>query len=498
MQFRGSGLLLHITSLATRFGIGDLGPAAYAFVDFICESGQQYWQILPVFPTDPSYDNSPYHDLSTFAGNILLISPEKMILDGYLEETDIHPIPDFPPHVVDFEKVIIYKNHLFSIAYNRFKERTDNHEYNRFCSDNSWWLDDYALFTVLRQTYAPDQWNAWPQEYKERNKEALELFKETHWHRINKEKFLQYVFFQQWISLRSWCRQKGVWIIGDIPIYVDYDSVDLWMHPELFRLDGEGNPLVISGVPPDFFSETGQVWDNPIYNWEAMEKTGFRWWVDRIRWMLSHVDHLRIDHFRGLVAYWEIPAGSDTAVHGEWTKAPVHNLLKVLTRSFPSLPVIAEDLGLITADVREVMHTFHLPGMKVLQFAFGTDMPLNPYIPHLHTRDCVVYTGTHDNNSVLGWFEDEATDLEKKHLSAYAGMPITSENVSDFFIRLALMSVANTVIIPIQDILNLGSSSRMNRPGIHEGNWRWRLDDNQLTADRAQFIHSLTRIYGRD
>ncbi len=498
MNIRGSGLLLHITSLHTRFGIGDLGPSTYEFLSFLSKSGQRYWQILPVYPTDPQYDNSPYHALSTFAGNPLLISPELLVTQGFLEDSNLYPIPEFPSSKVDFAAVITYKEQLFTLAYNRFSKNPESAEFISFCQENAGWLDDYSLFMVLRRQYAPVLWGDWPDEYKRRDPETLRRYRNENQEAIRKEQFIQYLFAIQWKSLRLACHQQNIWLIGDIPIYVDYDSADLWTHPELFQLDNELKPFVISGVPPDYFSETGQVWDNPIYDWKRMEETGFAWWIQRVAFILSRVDYLRIDHFRGLVEFWEIPAGSETAVNGIWSLAPAYKFLKSLGRSFSTLPIIAEDLGIITPDVREMMREFSLPGMKVLLFAFGYDMPENPYILHNHVKDCVVYTGTHDNNPILGWYEDEASPENKKNISQYVGRTVASYTINDTLIRMAMMSVANTVIIPVQDILRLDGTSRMNKPGVNIGNWVWKLSESQMPEEISQKLLAMTKLYGRD
>jgi len=497
MKTRGSGVLLHITSLPSPFGIGDLGPSAHDFVQFLADSGQRYWQILPIHPTDPDYDNSPYHALSAFAGNILLISPEQMVSDGYIDAIDLNPIPISEPNQVDFPSVITYKEHLFSSAFRRFQENGHCAGFGEFCQKNAWWLNDYALYGVLRKRFAPVLWGDWPDELKYRNFEALERIRTDEADSILREQFLQFIFAEQWDALQKKCREKSIFLIGDIPIYVDYDSADVWAYPGFFKLDEYQKPSVVAGVPPDYFSETGQIWNSPVYQWEEMEKTRYSWWIQRIEHLASRVDYIRIDHFRGLIGFWEIPAGSTTAITGRWVSAPGFDLLKTLAKRSAYLPIIAEDLGIITPDVREVMREFSLPGMKVLLFAFQPGMAGNPYIPHHITRDCIVYTGTHDNPPVRGWFLNEASEEEKSNLSAYLGREVQPEEINGVLIRMAMMSVANTVIIPMQDHLNLGGESRMNRPGTDLGNWRWRVQGGHLTQDIAGRINYMTRLYDR-
>jgi 4-alpha-glucanotransferase len=494
-QRRGSGILLHITSLPSPSGIGDLGLWAYRFADFLAETKQSFWQILPLNPTDPVYGNSPYHSISAFASNPLLISPELMVRDGLLDRAELETLPNRGK--VDYEAVIAHKRGFFRQAYERFKERGRNHEYERFCSENSYWLEDFALFIALKSHFDGKAWNEWPGEIRDREPEVLESLKEELCDRIGMEKFLQYIFIQQWNSLKGYCNQRCIQIIGDIPIYVDYDSADLWTNPEIFKLDDEKKPYVVSGVPPDYFSETGQLWGNPVYRWDVLRERGYDWWVQRLEHNLKLFDYVRIDHFRGLVAYWEVPAGEETAIDGEWVEVPVVDFLSKLTRRFSCLPIIAEDLGLITPDVREIMQLFDFPGMKVLLFAFGEGLPTNPYIPHNVVRNCVLYTGTHDINTVRGWFEGEATPADKERLFQYLGREVPVEDLHWELVRLAMMSVANSVITPMQDLLGLGEDARMNLPATSEGNWGWRLSSEQLTSSLARKLLEMTEICGR-
>lgn len=494
---RGSGILIHITSLPSPYGIGDLGPEAYAFVDFLSETKQSFWQILPLNPIDHSYGSSPYHSVSAFAGNILLISPDVMMQDGLLTKGDVEPIPNFPEEHVDYKAVFSYKKKLFSLAFERFKKKRHDGEYEQFLAEHSQWLEDLAFFYALKNHFHRKQWSSWPHEIRDRRPEALESLKSQLADRIEFEKFLQYTFFKQWFLLKTYCNQKNIQIIGDIPIYVEYDSVDLWVNPGIFKLDEEKRPYVVAGVPPDYFSETGQLWGNPVYHWEVLRERGYDWWISRIAHNLKLFNVVRIDHFRGLVAFWEVRAGERTAINGQWVEVPTEDFFNTLLKRFFSLPVIAEDLGLITPDVREVMWRFGLPGMKVLLFAFGEDHPLHPYLPHTYVNDYVVYTGTHDNNTVKGWFENESTPDDRRRLFRYLGREVTIQDVHWEFIRLAMMSVANIAIIPMQDVLCLGEEARMNQPTTIMGNWEWRFAPYRMTSSIKKKLEEMTMVYGR-
>ncbi|MBW2146848.1 MAG: 4-alpha-glucanotransferase [Deltaproteobacteria bacterium] len=494
---RGSGILLHITSLPSPHGIGDFGPWAYKFADFLAETGQSFWQILPLNPTDPVYSNSPYLSTSAFAINPLLISPEFMVRDGLLDKGDVETPCNWPKGRVDYDAVIAYKSTLFHLAYKRFKRAISRYEYEKFCSEHSNWIEDFALFVALKAHFNGQIWSEWPHEIRDRQPDAVRSLKKELHKRIEMEKFLQYVAFRQWIALKKYCNQRGIHLIGDIPIYVEYQSAECWTNPEVFKLDEGKRPYVVAGVPPDYFSETGQLWGNPVYQWDALKKSGYDWWVQRIKHNVTLFDFVRVDHFRGFVAYWEVPATEQTAVNGRWVEAPAADFFTHLTKKFPCLPIIAEDLGLITPDVREIIQRFEFPGMKLLLFAFGEDMPANPYIPHNLEKNCVVYTGTHDNNTVRGWVESEATPEEKERLFQYLGRDIPAGELHWDMIRLAMMSVANVAIIPMQDILGLGEDARMNLPATTDGNWRWQLVPGQLTPSLADRLLKITEIYGR-
>jgi len=497
MNKRGSGIFLHLTSLPSSFGIGDLGPWAYTFVDFLAEAKQVYWQILPLNPTEPAFGNSPYHSSSAFACNPLLLSPELMIREGLLAEEDVVADKRLRSKRVDYNSVVALKRKLFQTAFQRFKQRKDKSDYEKFCAENTSWLDDFALFLALKEHFQKQVWSDWPPAVRDRREKALLPLKKALQEDMEREKFLQYMFIKQWNALRSYCQEKGIQVIGDIPVYVNYDSVDLWTHPELFKLDQKKRPYAVAGVPPDYFSATGQLWGNPLYRWDILKESGYDWWVQRVSHNLRLFDIVRIDHFRGFVGYWEIPAAEKNAVNGEWKEAPAEDFFSILKDKNPHLPLIAEDLGIITPDVREVMEHFAFPGMKVLLFAFGEDDPMHPYLPHTYEENCVVYTGTHDNNTVRGWFEREAKPVEKKRVFRYIGRKVKKREIHWEFIRLAMQSVAKTAIIPMQDVLGLRERDRMNLPATRKGNWEWRLLPSQMKSQLAKKISDMTETYGR-
>jgi 4-alpha-glucanotransferase len=495
---RGSGILLHFTSLPSPFGIGDFGPWSYRFADFLAKTKQSYWQSLPLNPTDIMYGNSPYHSMSAFGFNPLLISPELLIQEGALTQADVEPVPEFSRNRVDFERVVSYKHRLLSLAYDRFKREGTNGEYRSFCFQQASWLDDFALFVALKEQFNGRPWNEWPAPLRDRDPEALSRERERLSERVQEQKFFQHLFFRQWSSLKKYCTARGIKIIGDVPIYVVYDSADVWRHPTLFNLDHEKRPVMVAGVPPDYFSKTGQLWGNPVYRWEALQSTGYEWWTRRIRHNLSLFDVVRVDHFRGFMAYWEVPATETIAVNGHWVEAPGMDFFTRLSSVFPDLPIIAEDLGTITPDVWATMEHFGFPGMKVLLFAFDESLPRNAYAPHNHTKNAVVYTGTHDNNTAKAWYEKELGEQERARLSRYIGREVNADNVHRELIRLAMMSVADTAILPMQDLLGLGEWARMNRPARENGNWQWRLTPEQITAPLEKELLELTELYGRN
>jgi 4-alpha-glucanotransferase len=496
---RGSGILLHISSLPSSFGIGDLGPEAYRFVDFLCETGQSFWQILPLNPTDSGTGSSPYRSSSAFAGNPVLISPELLRDGGWIKPEDIDGYADPDPARVDYQAATVYKNRLFEKVLHRITEKKEkNPDYEKFCTENSAWLEDFSLFHALHDFFQGKLWTEWPEELRDRHPEALQKARAELANSVEREKVLQFLFFSQWSSLRKYCHEKGVHIIGDMPIYVALDSADIWANPGLFKVDGNKNPLFVAGVPPDFFSATGQLWGDPVYDWEASRNSSYAWWFKRIEQNFRVADIVRIDHFRGFSAYWEIPAGEKTAVNGRWVDGPGADFFQALLKRFPTLPLIAEDLGTITPDVRELIHQFDFPGMKVLLFAFDESMPRNPYIPHNHVRNAVVYTGTHDNNTARGWFENEAGEEDKRRLFSYLGREVSSSELPWEMIRMAMTSVTDVAIIPMQDLLGLGQEARMNRPSVAFDNWEWRLGKDRLTEGLRHKLLQITKITGRD
>jgi 4-alpha-glucanotransferase len=494
---RRSGILLHITSLISPFGIGDLGPGAYRFADFLAASGQKLWQVLPLSPTDPIEGNSPYSSFSAFAGNPLLISPEHLISDGFLTEDDLDSIPAFPAGRVDYPAVIAYKQKLLDIAFDRFSQAGDRHEFDGFSYKNSHWLEDFVLFAALKEHFSGKVWSDWPPEIRDRDADTLASMRTRLDRELERHRFTQFLFFRQWHALKAYCNERGIAVIGDIPIYVSYDSVDAWADARIFKLADNKKPTHVAGVPPDYFSSTGQLWGSPVYNWEVCRASGFKWWLRRMEHVLSLYDVVRIDHLRGLVAYWEVPAGHKTAVHGAWIDAPATDFFDTMLKRFPNFPIIAEDLGHMTPDVRKVMDHYGFPGMKVLLFAFGGDEPDHPYLPHNYEPNFVVYTGTHDNNTARGWFENGAAPADRKRLSRYVGREVTAESVHWELLRLASASVAETAVMPMQDILGLGEEARMNLPGVLEGYWEWRLAPEDMRPELASAVRDITETYGR-
>jgi 4-alpha-glucanotransferase len=502
---RASGILLHITSLPSPFGIGDLGPPAYRFVDFLSETRQGFWQVLPINPTSLARGSSPYSSLSAFAGNALLISPELLVKEGLLSKSDLKDRPAFPQKV-DYPAVAAYKEKLFRIAYARFNKKEESAcDLECFVVDHNSWLEDYVLFIALKEHFGAGDWGQWPEGA--RHRETIEPLKKELSERCRMERFLQYLFFKQWFSLKGYCRRKGIQIIGDLPIYVDYDSPDVWSHPEIFKLGPDKRPIAVSGIPPDYFSATGQRWGNPIYRWDVLKEKDYAWWVERITHNLKLFDWLRLDHFKGFVDYWEVPAGEKRAVNGTWVKGPREDFFNCLLKYFPLLPFIAEDLGVITGEVQRLRDGFGLPGMRVLQFAFGNDPLSEQYKPYSYIENCVAYSGTHDNDTLLGWLcggNNYSTrnvaeiEMERKNALAYLGLNgKRRKEIPWEFIRALMASTANLTIFPLQDILGLGGEARMNFPGRGKGNWQWRFLPGQLTPSLSKRLTEMTEIYGR-
>ncbi|MBN1241261.1 MAG: 4-alpha-glucanotransferase [Spirochaetales bacterium] len=513
---RTAGVLLHPSSLPGKYGIGELGDEAYRFVDWLADAGQGVWQVLPLGPT--GYGDSPYASFSTHAGNEQLIALDPLVDEGLLAKGDLAPLGRLPREKVAYGDLIPRKAAILDKAAEAFAagaSKARRSAFDEFVADNASWLPDYALFMSIKREYDAksmaagrfgDMWsNWWPKDLALGDKAALDAWRQSHGDAIRRVEILQFFFFAQWDALRARAREKGVRIVGDIPIFVAADSVDVWANRGLFLLNDDGSPVDVAGVPPDYFSADGQLWGNPLYDWTAHAATGFRWWIDRIRAALRLYDVVRIDHFRGFEAFWAVPAGEKTARKGEWRKAPGHELFKAIRAEFgEDIPVIAEDLGLITEEVRDLRDRFKLPGMKILQFAFdfkeggkGLD-PRNAFLPHNYPRECVVYTGTHDNDTTRGWL-DKAGAEERAFMAEYLGLPSSagSGEIVDGLVREALKSVADLAVIPAQDLLGLGSEARMNVPSTLGGNWSWRLEPGALDAGLAERLARMTRLYAR-
>lgn len=514
MRLRQSGVLLHISSLPSRYGIGDLGPEAHGFARLLAGAGQSLWQFLPLNPTSPAIGNSPYSSPSAFAGNALFISPEGLLEDGFVSESDIdaadaeaaffrscnyggsHGLGE--PSRVDYEHAERQRRALLRIAFAQNEHRLGTDPgFRRFVEANAFWLEDHVRFVTIKEAHEGAVWTKWPEKLARRDADALAHWERSEGQALQRERFAQYLFFRQWRRLRAACTKLGVRLVGDVPIYVTHDSADVWANGDYFTLDFHGEPTAVAGVPPDYFSSTGQRWGNPLYNWEALAKDGFSWWVRRMEHNLSMFDCVRLDHFRGFAGYWRVPASEKTAVNGEWVPAPGRALFETLARRLLSLPLIAEDLGIITPDVRELQREMGFPGMAVLQFGFNGDLRENPHTPFMHTRSQVVYTGTHDNPPTRGWFTDNATWEEKNLLTAYAGYEITPDNVAQALIRMALASIADMAVVPAQDVLGLGMDSRMNMPSTTEGNWTWRLQPGRLNRETMGWLARYTALLGR-
>jgi len=493
MDNRTSGILLHVSSLPSAFGIGDLGKGAYHFVDFLKEAGQSQWQILPLNPTDILLGNCPYSSNSAFANNILFISPEKLVEEGFLPSDALKKIPSFPEDHVSYQSVISYKTGLLDHAFLYYRNHlVKDADFKNFCLKNKFWLDDYSLFIALKQYFQGAPWYRWPEDIRARTSVALKKYEQELQEAILRQKFFQYVFIEQWFALKKYCKSKSVSLIGDLPIYVQHDSADVWANPSIFKLDDEGGLEFLAGVPPDYFSKTGQLWGNPVYDWEALQETGYQWWAERLAQNLTLFDIVRIDHFRGFVNFWQVPKGETTAVNGSWAEAPAKDFFNKMLKMFKDFPIIAEDLGFLTDDVKELIKKYKFPGMKILLFAFDSDDE-NPYLPHNHIKNCIVYTGTHDNNTVKGWFKQEATDHIKQKMREVLGEEPLLENVHWQLITLALRSVADTVILPMQDILGLDEACRMNIPGTVDHNWQWRLLPSQITTSLTKQLAKLVK-----
>jgi len=493
--YRASGLLLHITSLPSPFGIGDVGPTAYSWIDHLHDAGQRWWQYLPIGPT--GYRNSPYQPISSFAGNALLISPASLITDGLLTEKDSES--NLPPDFVDYDAVIPFKTRLLQLAWQHFKSGTGadlRPEFDEFQNKHEHWLSEYALFHALKNKFNGAYYLEWPEEMIQRRPHALAAARKELADEIEQICFAQFLFFRQTDQLKAYANSKGVRLIGDLPFFVSPDSSDVWANPELFLLDEHQRPRFVAGVPPDYFSAQGQLWGNPVYNWDALRASGYRWSIDRIRALLAHIDAIRLDHFRAFAAAWHIPAGAPTAQTGQWVEGPGANFFEAVSRELGGLPFIVEDLGIITPDVRSLRDQFQLPGTRVLQFAFDGHAD-NPYLPHNFVGNTVVYTGTHDNAPTREWYEELPGDQRQNLWNYLQRAPGEDPDAAPTLINLAWSSKAALAIAPLQDLLNLGAESRMNVPGRPSGNWRWRCREDMWSQSAFEWLRNLTETSKR-
>jgi 4-alpha-glucanotransferase len=502
---RASGILLHPTSLPGRNGIGELGPEATAFLDFLAETGQGIWQVLPLGPT--GYGDSPYQCFSAFAGNPLLVSLDRLHDDGLLAGDDLREGGDFPADRVDFGRVIRFKLPLFAKALAAFDAKAgpaQRDAFQAFVEGHAAWIDDFALFMALKRANDSAAWNAWDRRLVSREPEALDRSRRELAREIREVAFEQWLFFEHWADVRRQARERGIRIMGDIPIFVAHDSAEVWAHPEIFHLGADGRPSFQAGVPPDYFSATGQLWGNPLYRWKALARTGYAWWIERFRAVLALVDLVRLDHFRGFEAYWEVPGDAKTAVDGRWVEGPGAAFFEALRNALGDLPIVAEDLGVITPEVKALRDRFGFPGMAILQFAFGTDAQANDFLPHNYPANKFVYTGTHDNDTVVGWWTAgvgdstrTAAEVEREHERALAYCGGDGSEIHWDFIRTLLVSVADTAIVPLQDLLGLGTVARMNLPGRPHGNWGWRFAPSDLAPELRRRLRAVTEGSGR-
>lgn len=507
MKFpRASGILLHPTSLPGEYGIGDLGRNAYEFVDFLAKAKQTYWQILPLGPT--GYGDSPYQCFSAFAGNTNLIAPQKLIEEKLLTEEEINQKPEFSAARVDFGKVYEWKNSILPKAYERFRQTTSvdlRGKFETFSQLNATWLDDYALYRAIKAASDQKAWYEWEEPLRRRHEDALREARENLKSEVEAQKLYQFLFFEQWTALKNYAGEKGIKIVGDVPIFVALDSADVWCNQEKFKLNGDGTPKTVAGVPPDYFSKTGQLWGNPIYDWDKMRENDFGWWIARVKNALQTVDLLRVDHFRGFAAAWEVPGGDRTAENGQWVDVPGAELFVALKNALGELPFWAEDLGVITPDVERLRDSFGFPGMRILQFAFGGDAK-NHDLPHNYIKNAVAYTGTHDNDTTVGWFNSRAgagstrdeAEISREHDFCLKYLNSDGEEIHWDFIRAVWSSVADTAIAPMQDILGLGNEARMNLPASTGGNWNWRCKLEDFSHENVERLKVLTEVYGRN
>ena len=493
MNYRQSGVLLHITSLPGRFGIGDFGPEAFRFVDFLQAAGQSVWQILPLTVTSSFTGNSPYSSLSAFAINPLLVSPEFLLREGLANQDDVECIYVRESGLAHYRRIRMLKEALLTRAFQKFQSTANAaSEFDTFEEKFSEWLEGYARFVVLKQVFGGETWCNWPEPFRHRHEDEMRRFVKLYSEQILYHKFVQFVLWKQWTALRDYAHAKGVRVLGDVPIYVETDSADVWTHPECFKLDRHSHPELVAGVPPDYFSSTGQLWGNPVYRWEMLEARQYDWWIERLRHNSNLYDLIRIDHFRGLVQYWEVPAHEPTAMNGHWADVPTYDFLDTVFRHFEKGTFVAEDLGTISDDVREVMEHYRLAGMKILLFAFNGHLHSHPYLPHNYTENCVAYTGTHDNNTVRGWFDCDMTAHEEHNVRQYLNKDVNTDSISWDLVKLAWQSKSSLCVAPMQDLLSLDKSSRMNTPGVGEGCWTWRCPYLSINDELAARLKQLT------
>jgi len=496
---RRAGILMHITSLPSNYGVGDFGEEGFLFADFLSRSRQKYWQLLPLNPTSSDKGYSPYNSISSMAGNHLLLSPELMVEEGLLDKNELEDYHLPKKAIIDFAAAENVKDILFSKAFSNFSEgdfEPLSLEFKEFCEKESFWLNDYALYVALKQEYKKT-WVDWPAEYKVRDAEALRKFSIEHEEPLNKIKWLQFIFFRQWARLKKYCNKLDIQLIGDTPFYISYDSADVWVNPDIFNLDSNGKMKGIAGVPPDYFNSSGQLWGMPVYRWTVLKQQNYKWWVQRMRKNTELYDIIRLDHFRAFYNYWEVLASEKTAINGKWVLGPGSDFFETVKKELGKLPFIAEDLGGMDEGVIRLRNEFDLPGMKVLQFAFGNNMPGSVYIPHNYTTNCIVYTGTHDNNTTKGWFRKDAGKTERKNIEWYTGALPKEENINEVLARMAYASVAKTVILPMQDILELDESARMNTPASVKGNWLWRMTPGQLLKSHEELLIDWVKLFNR-
>lgn len=499
---RASGVLLHVSSLPDSPGIGDLGKSCDRFIDFLHKAGQRYWQILPLGPT--GYGDSPYQCFSAFAGNPLLVSPERLIADGLLKAQPLEVFEGGAEDRVDYGKVVLAKRLILRESFEYFLDEgtdTQKKDFDAFCSQNAHWLDDFSIFMAIKNDLGGKAWWEWPLPLKLRDPAALKGANERLTESVQLFQYQQWVFFTQWTRVKKRANDKGIEIVGDLPIFVARDSAEAWAKPELFYFDEQANPTVVAGVPPDYFSETGQLWGNPLYRWDKMANDGYQWWIERFRELLNLVDIIRIDHFRGFAEYWAVPGGDTTAVNGKWQKGPGIAMFEAVLKSLGKLPIMAEDLGLMTQSVHDLRDHFAFPGMHILQFAFALDIgataeaDLYPHLPHRYKPNSVTYTGTHDNNTTLGWWQNDATEAEKRKLREY--LNVDGSSVVWDLIQTCFYCPSDTAIVPMQDLLALDAGARMNFPGSSSGNWQWRAKSDAFSDDLARSLRTLTETAGR-